>query len=140
MTSKLPYDPQLVLGSVLEGGALKTLTDIAKASAEPDALWDQLQTLIASRRRLDMTKTELSNLGIEDTELTDIDRNIGDLNKIIVELGKQYAQKKLEAENQIRDLQSKISSVHADVESPIDYVQTAIKQMPLAADTLNLDV
>jgi hypothetical protein len=33
-----------------------------------------------------------------------------------------------------------LSGVRADVESPIDYVKTQIKTMPLAADSINMDV
>ena len=46
----------------------------------------------------------------------------------------------MDAESKIQPLRAQIQIVHAQVESPVDYVKTQIKTMPLAAGGLSMDV
>jgi hypothetical protein len=137
MPSSIPYDPSLTLASVVSEAALKNVEEIAKAQAPVDAAQDALNSLISSKRSFDMTKTELRNLGVDttalDTELTKMKDSIG-------KAAATYATAKMAAEPQIQKLRESIRTVHASVESPIDYLETDIKTMPLAADTMNMDV
>lgn len=137
MPSTIPYDPSLVLANVVSKEALSIVESIGEAQAPADSAQDNLNALLASRRSLDMTKTELAAMGIK----TDpIDEAVKDLNDEIVGAAKDYAKQKIDAESKVRFLRSKIRSVHSAVESPVDYVKTEIKSMPLAADSINMDV
>jgi hypothetical protein len=137
MPSSIPYDPSLVLASVVSQAALQNVEQISKLQAPVDAAQDALNSLISVKRSLDMTKTELRNLGAATDTLET------ELKKLDVELGKAaatYASAKMAAEPQIQKLRGLIRSVHSSVESPVDYLKTEIKTMPLAADTMNMDV
>ena len=137
MPSTIPYDPSLVLANVVNTKAIKIVEDIAKAQAPSDAAHDDLNALLSSRRSLDMTKTELANLGVSTAEL---DKSIEDTNAEIAKSAADYATKKAKAEAEVKVLRSQIKAVSAGVESPVDFVKTGIKTLPLAADSINMDV
>ena len=137
MPSTIPYDPSLVLTNVVTEAALDNVTHISEAQAPVDAAQDHLNALLATRRSLDMTKTELSNLAIA---TADVDTAVTALNTEIVTVARDYVTTKISAERTIQGFRAQIRSVHQDVESPVDYVKTQIKTMPLAADSMNMDV
>lgn len=126
-----------MLGNVINMESLKIVEQISAAQAPVDAAQENLNALLASRRSLDMTKTELGNLGVN-TKV--IDEAVKDLNKDLASTAADYAKTKIDAEKTIRGLRSNIRGVHANVETPVDYVKTEIKSMPLAADSVNMDV
>ena len=137
MPSSIPYDPSLVLANVVNQDAVDIIQAISAAQGPADAAQDHLNSLIASRRSLDMTTTELRNLGIDTTP---VDKAISDMSKDITGAAVDYVTKKVDAEKTISGLRGRIQKVAVDVESPVDYVKTQIKSMPLASDSLNMDV
>jgi hypothetical protein len=137
MPTSIPYDPSLVLMSVVNEEALKTVEEISKLQAPVDAAHDALNSLISSKRGLTMTKTELRNLGVGTEAL---DAELKKLNEAVEKAAGTYATAKMAAEPQIMQLRQKIYSVHKSIESPVDYLRSEIKTMPLAADTMNMDV
>ena len=137
MPTSIPYDPSLVLMSVVNEEALKNVEAIAKVQSPVDAAQDALNSMISSKRSLTMTKTELKNLGIGTDQL---DKELEKLNKSVEQAAISYATAKMTAEPQIMELRKNIHSVHKQVESPVDYLRSEIKTMPLAADTMNMDV
>ncbi|TGO59697.1 hypothetical protein BOTNAR_0158g00040 [Botryotinia narcissicola] len=52
----------------------------------------------------------------------------------------EYAEEKIKSEEKNQPLRAQIRSVHVNMESPVDYVKTQIKSMPLASDSMNIDV
>ncbi|CAP62307.1 uncharacterized protein PODANS_0_20 [Podospora anserina S mat+] len=137
MPSSIPYDPSLVLMSVVSEEALANVEAISKLQAPVDAAHDALNSLISSKRGLTMTKTELRNLGIKTDAL---DEELKKLNDAVEKAAVTYAAARMAAEPQIQQLRQKIHSVHKQIESPVDYLRSEIKTMPLAADTMNMDV
>jgi hypothetical protein len=137
MPSSIPYDPSLVLANVVENRALALIQSIAAAAAPADAAQNDLNALIAMRRSLDMTRNELVNLGINTKSCND---ELGHLNVEITSAAEDYVKKKIAAEKTIKPLRARISGVNAQVESPVDYTKTQIKSMPLASDSMNMDV
>lgn len=137
MPSSIPYDPSLTLASIVSDTALKNVEDIAKAQAPVDAAQDALNSLISSKRSFDMTKTEIKNLGVDATAL---DTELVKLNDAIAKAAATYVSAKMKAEPEIQKLRENIRMVHSQVESPIDFLKTDIKTLPLAADTMNMDV
>ncbi|CAP65873.1 uncharacterized protein PODANS_5_10810 [Podospora anserina S mat+] len=137
MPTSIPYDPSLVLMSVVSEEALTNVEAISKLQSPVDAAHDALNSLISSKRGLTMTKTELRNLGIGTDAL---DEELKKLNAAVEKAAVTYATAKMAAEPQIMQLRQKIHSVHRQIESPVDYLRSEIKTMPLAADTMNMDV
>jgi len=137
MPSSIPYDPSLVLANVVDNKALNLIQSIAAAAAPADAAQNDLNALISMRRSLDMTRNELVNLGINTKACND---ELATLNTEITSAAEDYVKKKIAAEKQIKPLRAQIKGVQASVESPVDYTKTQIKSLPLASDSMNMDV
>jgi len=137
MPSSIPYDPSLVLANIVSNDALKLVEQISAIQAPVDAAQEQLNTLLSAKRSLDMTRTELLNLGIKTDK---VNASIESLDSKIGNAAADYCDHKIEAEEKIQPLRATIRSVHVEMESPVDYVKTQIKSMPLASDSINMDV
>ncbi|KAI1081487.1 hypothetical protein F5B20DRAFT_536198 [Whalleya microplaca] len=137
MPSSIPYDPSLVLANIVDPTVLENVEAIAKAQSPADEAQEDLNAMIATRRSLDMTKSELLNLGIDISELN---KETDELSNRITTTAATYCKAKIKAEQDIAPLRKKIYSVHDAPESPVDYVKTEIKSMPLVSDSINMDV
>ncbi|KAI9903528.1 hypothetical protein N3K66_000057 [Trichothecium roseum] len=140
MPSTIPYDPSLVLGMIVDHEILENVKAMADAQALSDAMQDELNAMIASRRSLDMTKAELLNLGVDVSDINDALNGDNGLNKRITEKAKAYCAAKIKAEEEIENLRINNGKVKYTPESPVDFVKTEIKSMPLATDSINMDV
>jgi hypothetical protein len=137
MPSSIPYDPSLVLANIVSSDALKLVEQISALQAPVDAAQEQLNALLSAKRSLQMTKTELLNIGIKTDK---VNKSMAALDNRIEEAAADYIEEKIEAEEKIQPLRATIRSVHVELESPVDYVKTQIKSMPLASDSINMDV
>ncbi|KAH7304184.1 hypothetical protein B0I35DRAFT_484660 [Stachybotrys elegans] len=137
MPTSIPYDPSFVLISVVNSSALENVSQIAEAQGPVDAAQDNLNALISARRSITMTKTEIKNLGIPTTNL---DKNIEALNKQVEDAASADVLAKITAQPKITELRAKIRSVHNSIESPVDYNRCQIKTLPIASDSMNMDV
>ncbi|KAK0619132.1 hypothetical protein B0T14DRAFT_584460 [Immersiella caudata] len=137
MPTSIPYDPSLVLMGVVTEEVLKTVEEISKLRAPVDAARDALSSLISSKRSLTMTKAELRNLNVGTDAL---DAELKKLNEAIESAASTYAAAEMTAEPQMMQLRQKMHLVHKSIESPVDSLRSEIKTMPLAADTINMDV
>lgn len=136
MAMTIPYDSSLVLGNVVHPETMKNLLDIAAAQAPVEAAQDELNSLITMKRSLDMTTQELLNMNVDTAQLQS---EIASVNQEISKSADSYAKLRITQEKAIKDLRAKQLAVHADIESPIDYVRTQIKKMPLSADSIKMD-
>ncbi len=137
MPTTIPYDPSLVLGNIIPTGTLGILEAISGMQADIDAAEDNLNSLISVKRSLQMTVQELSEMGVDTTPVTDQIKAVDDLLKAAAG---GYATAVVKNSVPIRDQKAKIRTVHDSPESPIDYNRTEIKKMPLAADSLKMNV
>ena len=142
MPSTIPYDPSLVLGSIVEKKALDDIQKIATEQASPDAAQGQLNALLSLKRSLEMTKTELLQMGIkpDNTSMKKLDAELNKLDDDIPAAAAEYCDAKIKSEGLVAEVRKTMKAVSAQYESPIDYVKTQIKTMPLAADSMNMDV
>lgn len=85
MAFTIPYDPSLVLASVVREKALQNVVAITEAQGPVEGVQDSLNSLIQSKRSLEMTKTELKYLGIATTSLET------EIKKLAEEVGKAAA-------------------------------------------------
>ncbi|KAK0611967.1 hypothetical protein B0T14DRAFT_500943 [Immersiella caudata] len=144
MPSSIPYDPSLVLANIITEDALKIVKDIAKEQATVDAAQAHLTALLTTQRSLDMTKAEILNLGYNSEDMKDaiapLDTALSTMKDEIILAATTFATTKVTAEINIRPKRASIQTVHSQAESPIDYMKTEIKSMPLATDSMNMDV
>lgn len=137
MPSTIPYDPALALGNLVSLDRLDVLEQIATAQAPADAAEDTLNSLIAAKRSLDMTSQELAGMGID---TSDVDSEAVDLGKDVSAAALTFAKAKITAVKSVQPLKAKMAGIADSVESPVDYNRTQIKQMPLSADSLRMNV
>jgi hypothetical protein len=64
MPSSIPYDPSLVLANIVSSDALKLVEQISALQAPVDAAQEHLNSLLSAKRSLQMTRTELINIGV----------------------------------------------------------------------------
>lgn len=136
MPSVIPYDPSIALGNIVDDKKLERLEQIAKLQAPIDAAEEQMNSLIALKRSIDMTAQELINLRIDTSEISQESAEIG---KEIKQAAIDYAKIKIESKKQIQQLNAQPTVSH-NWESPLDYNRTEIKKMPLSADSMNMNV
>jgi hypothetical protein len=136
MPTSIPYSPSLVLGSIVHPAAMDTLLAMSAVQAPIDAAQDTLNSFISLKHSLQMTLDELLNMNIRADDLA---KKIEDVGTQVDKAATGYATTRIEQELKLQQLRAKVQLVNASVESPIDYNRTAIKPMPLAADTLKMD-
>lgn len=137
MPSTIPYDPALALGNLVSLERLDVLESIAAAQAPADAAEDTLNSLIATKRSLDMTSQELAGMGID---TTDVDAESAAVGQDITKAAQDFAKAKVAAIRAVQPLKAKMAGISDSVESPVDYNRTQIKQMPLSTDGLRMNV
>lgn len=140
MPSSIPYDPSLVMGQIVSKAAIQNVEQMAALAAPADAAQDKYNGLLASKRSLDMTLIELTGLKLSEDDLKPLREEIKVFDKDVTSAAVDYAKAKITAEQGIAKVRARIPTVHAQWESPVDYVRTQLKPMPLAADSINLDV
>lgn len=137
MPSTIPYDPSLILGNIVSQDKLNNIIQISTLQAPADAAQTTLNSLITLKRSIDMTIQEMIDMAIDVTDLITESSQIGDQ---IQQAALDYGKAKIAAEKAIQPLSSKISMVSDEIESPIDYNRSAIKQMAISTDSLQLNV
>ena len=88
------------------------------------------------KRSIDMTISELANMSIDTSELS---QQSAEIKEKILQAAKEYAQTKITNKQAIQQIQAE-PIVNANWESPLDYNRTAIKKMPLSSDSMNMNV
>jgi hypothetical protein len=134
----IPYDPALVLGNLVDDTLLKAVLAVSAAGAPADTAQDALNSLILSKRSIDMTIQELTGMGIDPKDVIAASGKMGDdISKAAV----AYATASIKAQQDIIKAKGARAAVPVtvNVESPIDYNKTQIKQMPLSSDSIKLD-
>ncbi len=137
MPSTIPYDPSLVLGNIVQQAKLDNVLQIAQLQAPADAAQTALSSLTTLKRSVDMTIQEMIDMGIDVTELVLESQQI---NQDVQKAAADYGKAKIAAEKAIQPLRSKVTGVAAEIESPMDYNKSALKQMPISADSMQLSV
>lgn len=137
MPSTIPFDPALVLGNVVPKEKLDNVIAIAALQAPADAAQTTLNSLITLKRSMDMTIQEMIDMGVD---VTDLVKEQEELNKQLQKAGEDYGKAKIAAEKAIQPLRAKIVGVSTEVESPIDYNKSALKQLPLSSDSMQMNV
>lgn len=72
MPTTIPYDPSLLLGSIVDQTRIDNLKKIADAQKPIDAAQDKLNAYILQKRSLDMTMQEMINMNVSADGLKDL--------------------------------------------------------------------
>ncbi|MEJ7687615.1 MAG: hypothetical protein WKG52_11820 [Variovorax sp.] len=136
MPTSIPYDPSLTLGNIVEADALDNLLAISTLLAPVDMAQETMNSFISMKQSIDMTIDELTGMEINATELV---AKREEINKSVSKAAADYATIRIEQETKIQPLRARMRTVSKSLESPIDYVRTRTKSMPLSADSLKMD-
>lgn len=154
--STIPYDPRLSLGSLVDEHRMQRIVDIANIEKPVDDAHATLSDAIRLKRELDFTLQDLKSMGVPEDGQKDIVAKIGLAQKDVVAKAGDYATKKMAAEDQIIALRSGKGKggggaagdagdkdeglVTTQSESLVDFESSQIKTLPLAADSMNMQV
>lgn len=136
MLTNIPYDPSITLGNIVDPEKLAQLELISQKEAPIGAAEDKMNSLITFKRSIDNTIRELGSMNIDVEEL---EQKSVEVEEDIKKAALDYANIKLASKLDILDIKSQ-TVVSASWESPLDYNRTEIKNMPLAADSMNMNV
>lgn len=139
MPSTIPYDPSLVLGNLVVKEKIEALNEINVKQAPIDAAEEKLNSLLETKRSIDMTIQELYDL--ENIEIPDdLVQKSKELNKKVTEAVIAYATAKINGIEAIQASKDKLKSITdvSNFESPVDYNKTQIKKMPLSSDSMKM--
>jgi hypothetical protein len=134
----IPFDPALVLGNLVDDTLLNAVLAVSTAAAPADSAQDALNSLILSKRSIDMTIQELTGMGVDPKDVIAASATLGaDISKAAV----AYAEAMIKTQQDIIKAKGARAAVpvSATMESPIDYNKTQIKQMPLSSDSIKMD-
>lgn len=136
MPQSIPYDPSLVLGNLVTKeklAALGAISDLQKPIDEAEAAMNES---VAVRRSLDFTISEVTSLGVDSTELVKSRKKV---DEAILENATAYASARADKLQDIAKAKGEMGAISTNIESPIDYNKTQIKQMPLSSDSLRMN-
>lgn len=137
MPSTIPYDPSLILGNLVHPDAIAILEEISTLQAAVDGAEDDLNASLQLKNSLGLTIQELTDLAVNTDNLT---KKMTEVDATIVTNAGAYADAVIKNMPDIQKMKKTIRNVHQSPESPIDYNQSQIKIMPLAADSLKMNV
>jgi len=140
MPTSIPFDPSLVLGNIVDPKKIAALEAVDKAQQPVNIAQEKLNSLITSKRSLDMTVQEMIQMqvGADDMEkLTDqVDKTKTKMASAAVE----YAATTASAQDEIQKAkEASAAIISEEVESPVDWNKSAIKKMDLSSDSMVMD-
>lgn len=137
MPSTIPYDPSLVLGSIVHPERLEKVVAIARLQQPADAAQVKLNSLITLQRNTEMTIQELLDMHITPDALL---RQQAETTEAIKAAAEEYGRARIAAETAIQPIRASIPAVDYEIESPLDYNRSQLKNMGLSTDSLQLNV
>jgi len=137
MPSTIPYDPSLVLGEIVNKDTLAKVEEIAKAQAPADASQTELNSLISLKRSMEMTIEEMVQMKIE---VKDLVKKTEKIDTEIATAAGAYVDARIKADQAIQKIKKDMKMVSSSIESPVDFSQSVLKPMPLAVDSMELNV
>lgn len=139
MPSSIPFDhPSLVLGNIVDTFILNQMKKINNLQSKIDAAHDTLNSQIMLRRSLSMMVNELTELGVD---VSDLISKIKETDTTISQAATGYMNARLTNETSIQVLREEIAEQEPSdtVESPVDFSKSKIIRLPLSADSIKLD-
>lgn len=139
MPSTIPFDhPSLVLGNVVNTQVLDLMKKAGGLQTKLDAAREKMNSLVMMKRSLAMTINELTDMNVDVTELKSA---ISNVDASITKAATDYMAVCIESQTGIQQYREQISALEPDnmMESPVDFTRSAIKRLPLSAESLQMD-
>ena len=140
MSFSLPYDhPALVLGHIVPPPLLSMLDKVRAIQGRTEAALERMHSLMAMRRGLTMTLSEMASLGID---VSALEARIEDLNRAIAQAASDYIAKRLDNDAAIQVERDRILELDLSglAESPLDFSLAKVERKALASDSLQIDI
>eukprot|EP00548_Thalassiothrix_antarctica_P015567 CAMPEP_0194171380 /NCGR_PEP_ID=MMETSP0154-20130528/5965_1 /TAXON_ID=1049557 /ORGANISM="Thalassiothrix antarctica, Strain L6-D1" /LENGTH=495 /DNA_ID=CAMNT_0038883657 /DNA_START=92 /DNA_END=1579 /DNA_ORIENTATION=- len=140
--ASIPADDTIVLGSVIHPSKITYFQKVSEIESPVNSIEDHLNTLIESSHNFEMMYNEMINMGVEQEDLMKMKGEQKKLKKEMAKTAINLGNATIMSQNKLRILReregAKITKVVPN--SPIDWSQTELKHLPLAADSMSLDV
>eukprot|EP00548_Thalassiothrix_antarctica_P021051 CAMPEP_0194193836 /NCGR_PEP_ID=MMETSP0154-20130528/75254_1 /TAXON_ID=1049557 /ORGANISM="Thalassiothrix antarctica, Strain L6-D1" /LENGTH=619 /DNA_ID=CAMNT_0038918209 /DNA_START=171 /DNA_END=2031 /DNA_ORIENTATION=+ len=142
MAASIPFDPSMVLGQVVEKQKITNLQTIADIQKPLNQAHDALNNVLRTIYKLNMVKTEMENIGVDDDSIEAFEANITALEDSVVEAAIGYGTTATKVFEQLEAEQEKQgqNQISLGIESPMDYGKSEVTQFPLSFDSLEFDV
>lgn len=135
----IPFDhPSLVLGNVVNLQVLDLIKKAGSLQTKLDAAREKMNSMVMMKRSLAMTINELTDMNVDVTELKNTITNV---DASITQAATDYMTVCIESQKGIQQYREQISALEPDdmLESPVDFSRSAIKRLPLSAESIQMD-
>ena len=140
MPSSIPFDPSLVLGNIVDPKKIKALEAVDAAQEPVNLAQEKLNSLILSKRSLDMTVQEMIQMQVEAKDMAKLTAQVEKTKTAMSSAAVDYAATTASAQTAIQKAKETSSKIISEeVESPIDWNKSAIKKMDLSSDSMVMD-
>ncbi|CAM3661489.1 hypothetical protein VA7868_00366 [Vibrio aerogenes CECT 7868] len=142
MAVSVPYHPGLVLGNILESSYLSYIQQHSQIQGQTEKCRKQHNALTQQKNKLDMIREELVSMGVDETDLSEIDNEIQRVRKKMLKAAVNYSKAVINTEKQLASLEgsTSLASVSSQSESPVDFMKSEMMAKPLASDSIELDM
>ena len=143
MPTSIPFDSSLVLGNLISDNQIADLQKVVDAEQPANTKQEQLNTLIQTKHKLDMTFQEMVNMNVDVDKMSDFAKSIQTVEEKLTQAAADYGEAVIKSREDVDKLQdakeaggTKIAEIP---ESPIDWNKSAMKQLQLSSDTMTAD-
>mmetsp|Transcript_20903 Transcript_20903/g.31663 ORF Transcript_20903/g.31663 Transcript_20903/m.31663 type:complete len:499 (+) Transcript_20903:110-1606(+) len=140
--ASIPYDPGLVLGNLVDPARIEHLMDIAAAQQPMNAANDRLNNLMQANYKIGMITNQMVSMNVSVAALLKLKKEQKNLKKEMAKAAMLFSKETISAERKVRELKKNApqNQISMNIETPMDYVQSAIAPFDIAFDTLSFDV
>ena len=140
MPQSIPFDPSLVLGNIVHPDKITALEAVDKAQEPINVAQEKLNSLILSKRSLDMTVQEMIQMQVSDKDMKKLLAQVEKTKTAMAQAAVDYAGETVSAQAAIQTAKAKSAAIiNYEVESPIDWNKSALMKMDLSSDTMVMD-
>ena len=133
MPLTIPYNPALILGSLVSTEELDQVMKIAEMKAPIRVAEDKFYNILRMRRKLEMARRELINMRLNTDEVS---KQLVEVDSSLVDSAKEMSDKNMKAWPKLLELKGEMSAMSAHIESPVDFNRSKLISLPLSSDSL----
>ena len=140
MPAIISYDhPSLVLGNIVDPRILDLINKAASLQSKIDLAREKMNSYVMMKRSLAMTINELTDMNVD---VSDLKTKVKDLDASITTAATDYMNVRIESETSMQQFRLQLLDLESgsSAESPVDFSNSVIKRLPLASESMQLDV
>ena len=139
MPTSIPFDSSLVLGNLVSEAKIKALQAVEDAQKPIDTAQEQLNDIIQTKLKLDMTLQEMINLNVTATQLADFRTQMIAIEDDMAVKASAYGKAVIDQQEPIRKAKEGAHEIENIPESPIDWNKSGLKKLAISSDTMVAD-